>query len=166
MPIQDISIHHSLHELGMDSLMALAVIRIIEANLGITYSLPLMMQGPSILEIADHVLSQHTHDFKPNHAQTKNSADALWLANRKLKADAQVRLFCFPYGGGGASIYREWQQEFPDFIEVCPIQLPGRENRLEEQPLADLNTLVSLLARHLRPHLIYPLLFLAIVLVR
>ncbi len=159
MPIQDIRIHHSLHELGMDSLMALAVIRIIEANLGITYSLPLMMQGPSILEIADYVLSQHTHDYKPNHAQTKNSADARWLANRKIKPDAQVRLFCFPYGGGGASIYREWQQEFPDFVEVCPIQLPGRENRLEEQPLDDLNTLVSLLARHLRPQFDLPFAF-------
>lgn len=159
MPIQDISVHHSLHELGMDSLMALAVIRIIEANLAISYSLPLMMQGPSILEIADYVLSQHTKELKPERLPSHKSADALWLANRKIKPEAQVRLFCFPYGGGGASIYREWQQEFPDFIDVCPIQLPGRENRLEEPALDDLNTLVSLLAHHLRAHFDLPFAF-------
>ena len=48
------------------------------------------------------------------------------------RANPKIRLFCFPYGGGGASIYREWQKNLPDSIEVCPIQLPGREDRMNE----------------------------------
>ncbi|QLZ67641.1 polyketide synthase [Legionella sp. PC1000] len=183
MPQDDIKPFQSLHELGMDSLMALAVIRIIETNLGITYSLPLMMQGPSIHEIAEYVLAsqwlgsqqeppvpQAQFETKPlqkfaiepvvqgdpEHFPTRST---LWIANRTIQANAQVRLFCFPFGGGGASIYREWQQEFPDFIEVCPIQLPGRENRMEEPPLANLDTLVSMLANQLKPQLNLPFAF-------
>ncbi|CAM2843916.1 polyketide synthase, type I [Legionella steigerwaltii] len=158
MPQSDLNPFQSLHELGMDSLMALAVIRIIESSLNVTYSLPLMMQGPSINEIAEYVLSSQWIGAKPEPAPSTHF-DNIWIANRKMQEHAQVRLFCFPYGGGGASIYREWQQEFPDFIEVCPVQLPGRENRMEEQPLANLDTLVSLLAHQLKPQFNLPFAF-------
>lgn len=161
MPQDDISSSQSLHELGMDSLMALAVIRIIETTVGVTYSLPLMMQGPSIDEIAEYVLASQwigSNQESPEPAPQPH-VDNPWIANRKIQENAQVRLFCFPYGGGGASIYREWQQEFPDFIEVCPIQLPGRENRMEEQPLDNLDTLVSMLASQLNPQFNLPFAF-------
>ncbi|MBN9228888.1 MULTISPECIES: beta-ketoacyl synthase N-terminal-like domain-containing protein [Legionella] len=158
MPQNDISPFQSLHELGMDSLMALAVIRIIETNLNVTYSLPLMMQGPSINEIAEYVLSSQWIGAKEEPTPATHF-DNIWIANRKIQEHAQIRLFCFPYGGGGASIYREWQQEFPDFIEVCPVQLPGRENRMEEQPLDNLDTLVSLLAYQLKPQFDLPFAF-------
>ncbi|MCW8417491.1 beta-ketoacyl synthase N-terminal-like domain-containing protein [Fluoribacter dumoffii] len=159
MPQDDINPFKSLHDLGMDSLMALAVIRIIETNLHVTYSLPLMMQGPSINEIAEYVLSSQWVGPKPNPPASKSPLETVWIANRKIQDNAQVRLFCFPYGGGGASIYREWQQEFPDFIEVCPVQLPGRENRMEEQPLEQLDALVSLLAYQLKPQFDLPFAF-------
>ncbi|MCW8398570.1 beta-ketoacyl synthase N-terminal-like domain-containing protein [Legionella sp. PATHC038] len=158
MPQQDISPFQSLHELGMDSLMALAVIRIIETNLNVTYSVPLMMQGPSIHEIAEYVLSSQWLGAKQE-PTPQNRLENLWIANRKIQENAQIRLFCFPYGGGGASIYREWQQEFPDFIEVCPVQLPGRENRMEEQPLDNLDNLISLLAHQLSPQFDLPFAF-------
>ncbi|WP_454782671.1 beta-ketoacyl synthase N-terminal-like domain-containing protein [Legionella sp. WA2022007384] len=159
MPQNDINPFQSLHELGMDSLMALAVIRIIETTMGVTYSLPLIMQGPSINEIAEYVLASQWTGEKQESPEPKIQIDTPWIANRKIQANAQVRLFCFPYGGGGASIYREWQQEFPDSIEVCPIQLPGRENRMEEQPLDNLNTLVSLLANQLKSQFNLPFAF-------
>lgn len=159
MPQNDIKPFQSLHELGMDSLMALAVIRIIEANLGITYSLPLMMQGPSINEIAEYILANQWLGSQQESPEPQPHFDNIWIANRTIQDNAQVRLFCFPYGGGGASIYREWQQEFPDFIEVCPIQLPGRENRMEEQPFADLDTLISTLANQLKPEFNLPFAF-------
>lgn len=36
-----------------------------------------------------------------------------------------------------------------DGIEVCPVQLPGRENRITEPPLTDMSHLLDLLAAHL-----------------
>ncbi|WP_133136076.1 beta-ketoacyl synthase N-terminal-like domain-containing protein [Legionella rowbothamii] len=157
MPVSDVNIHLSLHDLGMDSLMALAVIRVIEANLGLNYSLPFIMQGPSIQEIVEQILVDK--NIKPQTAPAAAKNNSLWLASRKIKPEAKLRLFCFPYGGGGASIYREWQQEFPDFIEVCPIQLPGRENRMRESPITNIDTLIPLLATELRPYFDLPFAF-------
>lgn len=159
MPPQDINIHHSLHDLGMDSLMALAVIRIIEANLGVTYSLPFIMQGPSIDEITEQVLADKLRVSKPIVSIAKAERNTVWIAHRKAQPEAKVRLFCFPYGGGGASLYREWQSELPEYIEVCPIQLPGRENRLDEPPITNLDALVSLLATQLQPYFDLPFAF-------
>lgn len=63
---------------------------------------------------------------------TKTSTNP-WIAFRKPRAQARLRLFCFPYAGGGASAYRAWQASLPAEIEVCPVQPPGRENRLSEE---------------------------------
>jgi medium-chain acyl-[acyl-carrier-protein] hydrolase len=41
-------------------------------------------------------------------------------------ADPALRVFCFPYAGGGGQVFRSWQSSFPPGVEVCPIQLPGR----------------------------------------
>lgn len=59
---------------------------------------------------------------------------------------ARLRLFCFPYGGGGASIFRTWQDDLLPEIEVCPIQLPGREDRLLEVSFTELSPLIKTLA--------------------
>jgi medium-chain acyl-[acyl-carrier-protein] hydrolase len=48
------------------------------------------------------------------------------------------RLVCFPYAGGGASIYRRWAEELADDVELLAVQLPGRENRLLEPPMQQL----------------------------
>jgi medium-chain acyl-[acyl-carrier-protein] hydrolase len=43
-----------------------------------------------------------------------------------------MRLFCFPYAGGGASFFRNWSNHLPPSIQVCPLQLPAREKRFFE----------------------------------
>lgn len=58
-----------------------------------------------------------------------------WIAYRKPRPEARLRLFCFPYAGGAASIYRTWPDQLPEEIDVCPVQLPGREGRIREAPL-------------------------------
>ena len=63
----------------------------------------------------------------------------------------RIRLFCFPYAGGGAGVFRAWQDDLPETIQVCPIQLPGRENRFREPPFARLENLVEALATALFP---------------
>lgn len=46
------------------------------------------------------------------------------------------RIFCLPYAGAGSSIYSKWQKYFGNDIEICPIELPGRERKIRE-PLID-----------------------------
>jgi surfactin synthase thioesterase subunit len=64
-----------------------------------------------------------------------------WLLRRPA-ADTRGRLFCFPYLGTGASMYHRWPRLI-DGIEVCPVQLPGRENRMREPPYASYEGLAA-----------------------
>ncbi len=82
-----------------------------------------------------------------------------WVTRLRPKSRARMRLFCFPYAGGGASIFRTWSAALPEDIEVCPIQLPGREERLPEQPFTCLATLAPVLAKAVRPYLDLPCVF-------
>lgn len=56
-----------------------------------------------------------------------------------------LRLFCFPFAGGGAGVYRTWLGQLPG-IDVWPVQLPGREHRLRDAPIGDLRELVDAMA--------------------
>jgi medium-chain acyl-[acyl-carrier-protein] hydrolase len=82
-----------------------------------------------------------------------------WIRCPNPNPQASFRLFCFPYAGGGASIFRTWSDSLPPYIEICPIQLPGRENRLKEAPFTDISPLVQTLAQVLRPYLNIPFAF-------
>ena len=48
--------------------------------------------------------------------------------------NAKYRLFCFPFAGGGASVFARWGNVLQQYdIQIMPIQLPGRENRYTER---------------------------------
>jgi len=72
-----------------------------------------------------------------------------WISFRKPRPEARLRLFCFPYAGAGALIFRTWSDGLPADVEVCPVQLPGRGTRLMERPFIRLAPLVEALAQAL-----------------
>ena len=82
-----------------------------------------------------------------------------WLSGVKPNPRAAIRLFCFPYAGGGATIFRTWQSGLPSEVEVCPVQLPGRGRRLTEAAYTNVHTLVQGLAQGLFPFLDKPFAF-------
>lgn len=82
-----------------------------------------------------------------------------WIAYRKPNLRACLRLFCFPYAGGSAALFRTWAEALPPDIEVCPVQLPGRESRLLEPPFTRLELLVQTLVPVLCPYLSMPFAF-------
>lgn len=82
-----------------------------------------------------------------------------WFYIQKPNPAAKLRLFCFPYAGGGTSIFRNWYQSLPDTIEVVAIRAPGRENRLSEQPISSLSALVEEIFQHIQPLLNKPFIF-------
>jgi len=79
-----------------------------------------------------------------------------WIAGRKPNPAARMRLFCFPYAGGAASVFRDWSAGLPTDVEVCPVQLPGRGTRLMEPPFNELRPLVEALGEALQPLLDKP----------
>jgi surfactin synthase thioesterase subunit len=79
-----------------------------------------------------------------------------WLAHYQLNHQASLRLFCFPYTGGGAIVFRSWREFLPAQIEVCPVEIPGRGTRLMEIPFTQLKPLIEALAPALVPYLNKP----------
>jgi len=74
-------------------------------------------------------------------------------------ARTRLRLFCFPYAGGGATIYRGWGSLLPPEIQLCAVHLPGRGNRFGETPVSSSGALVELLASDLAPYFDLPFAF-------
>ena len=77
---------------------------------------------------------------------TAFTATDRWIASARPRPEAKVRLFCFPYAGGGASVFRGWSDCLPRLVEVHPLQLPGRETRFREPAFTQLAPLVETLA--------------------
>jgi medium-chain acyl-[acyl-carrier-protein] hydrolase len=82
-----------------------------------------------------------------------------WVTFPHSVPGADLRLFCFPYAGGTALVYRTWPFGLPASVEVCAIQLPGHGNRLREPLIDRLPPLLSALMEQLAPYLDKPFAF-------
>lgn len=77
---------------------------------------------------------------------TRPVTGTAWIKCPRPNPQARLRLFCFPYAGGAASLFRTWADRLPDTVEVCAIQLPGREERHREPLFTDLPSLIAALS--------------------
>jgi medium-chain acyl-[acyl-carrier-protein] hydrolase len=83
-----------------------------------------------------------------------------WLVRPCPNPSATLRLFCLPHAGGGAALFRTWPAALPASVEVCAVQLPGRETRFSETSFSRWQPLVATLADDLssvidRPYAIF-----------
>jgi medium-chain acyl-[acyl-carrier-protein] hydrolase len=83
----------------------------------------------------------------------------LWLTFRTMSVKARVRLFCFPHAGGSSLTYRPWQSQIPNFVDVCPVELPGHGTRRRESPLTSLPEMVEAAGKGIAPALDMPFAF-------
>jgi pyochelin biosynthesis protein PchC len=79
-----------------------------------------------------------------------------WLPYGLGTGGRDLRLFCLPHVGGGASAFAGWIDPLAPAVDVCPVQSPGRENRLGEPPMTRMDELVDALASALLPFLDVP----------
>ncbi|MDM8530030.1 thioesterase domain-containing protein [Anaerolineales bacterium HSG25] len=70
-----------------------------------------------------------------------------WFTIPKPNPMAVQRLFCFPYAGGSTPIYRKWVNQLPSEVELCLIQLPGRDRRITEPLFTDIMALAEAIAQ-------------------
>jgi surfactin synthase thioesterase subunit len=56
-----------------------------------------------------------------------------------------ITLFCLPYAGGAAAVYRNWPLAAPGWLHIAPLHLPGRGLRHDQALLPDWAPLIDLL---------------------
>ncbi|MDM9383687.1 beta-ketoacyl synthase N-terminal-like domain-containing protein [Chlorogloeopsis sp. ULAP01] len=160
----NLDLQQPLYRLGFDSLMAVELRKQIEKDLDVVIPLEIFA-GLNIAQCVTQILllvetkvSDSAVDSTnvATHLKQEVAPANLWIANLHSNPKAHLRLFCFPYAGAGASIFSAWAKELTPEIEVCPIQLPGRENRLQEAPFTGLSRLIQTLVPLLNPYLDIP----------
>lgn len=63
-----------------------------------------------------------------------------WFTRLRPVPQPTLRVIAFPHIGAGASVYNGWLERLPPDIELCAVQFPGRENRLDEAFVDDMQS--------------------------
>jgi acyl transferase domain-containing protein/surfactin synthase thioesterase subunit len=165
MALDEVEVNEPLRELGLDSLIGVELKNKIEKDLQINIALEYILQGPTIIQLSNTVKRICT-------GKTDDGNEVGWYSNQNYRMDidywtihhqpnprAKVRLFCIPYGVIGGSLFREWSKKLPDYIDVWPIQFPGKENRMNEKPIDNIREAVDALEEVFSPALDLPYAF-------
>jgi medium-chain acyl-[acyl-carrier-protein] hydrolase len=70
-----------------------------------------------------------------------------------------MQLFCFPHAGGSAASYFGWERRLPSILELAPVQLPGRAERLNEPLFTNAQACVEAITTALLPYFEPPFAF-------
>ena len=79
-----------------------------------------------------------------------------WLERHAPRKAPRLRLFCFAFAGGNATMYRRFHEFMPNDVDVCCVQLPGHGRRAHETPYDRLDLLIDALREALEPQLDRP----------
>jgi medium-chain acyl-[acyl-carrier-protein] hydrolase len=79
------------------------------------------------------------------------AAKSPWIVTTVPNPAARLRLIGVPYAGSGASAFAMWPRALPADVEMCAVQMPGREARLGEPPLTRWDDVIDRLAEALLP---------------
>ena len=82
-----------------------------------------------------------------------------WFVSTRTNENAELRLFLFPYAGGGPPAFAAWDEEFDSRIETVIVHYPGRGSRFREQPIKRIDILVENLFQAIQPYLDKPFAF-------
>jgi acyl transferase domain-containing protein/surfactin synthase thioesterase subunit/acyl carrier protein len=161
---EEIDAGRPLREFGLDSLMSVTLVNRLETALGIRISAVKLIQGPSVAEIVDDIFpdlgyAKDDNQVEKRARRSRKSASSRWLVVADARPSPRLRLFCFPFAGGGSAVYHSWSQFLDSAIEVVAVEPPGRLGRIEEKPIVDIKKFSSELVSEMRPLLDLPFAF-------
>lgn len=150
-----------INKISFDSLTANQFRNWIKTNLEVEYSLMKIMQGPSIVQISQNILTEIMKDVDGNASSDSETVHTFidksqiladgWFIRKEERPNAKIRLFCFPYLAGGASVFNNWSELLPPDIEVYAVQFPGKEERIHEEATGDLPALIETITEKIIP---------------
>jgi len=88
-----------------------------------------------------------------------NKNTKAWFQNGRMSEQVELKMFCFPYAGGTALVFKKWADLLPSTVEVISVELPGRGVRLREPAHVSLPPLIDELEEVIWPLLDKPFVF-------
>lgn len=79
----------------------------------------------------------------------KSPCESSWFECLSPSRAPRLRIFCFPYAGGSADIYRSWQRWLPEQLDLCLVHLPGHGKNLSGRAFSRLVPLVAEIIVHI-----------------
>jgi pimeloyl-ACP methyl ester carboxylesterase len=79
------------------------------------------------------------------HSKRSTAMNTVCTHSESTRLNRATKLFCLPYAGGSAAVFRRWPALLAPRVAVIPVELPGRGMRRGEPPATDLQTLVNIL---------------------
>ena len=76
-----------------------------------------------------------------------------WFETLAPAREGALRLFCFPYAGGSAQVFRVWQRDLRNEAALSLAHLPGRASRIGEPAFNRLTPMVREIADAIIPEL-------------
>lgn len=73
-----------------------------------------------------------------------------------VNTSSSLRLFCLPYSGASAMFYSRWRRTLPAWLQVRPLELPGRGMRMDEPLQRNIKQLAAQLADEISAELDTP----------
>lgn len=64
----------------------------------------------------------------------------------------RLTLFAFPCAGASAAMYLRWRRRLPSWVQIQPVELPGRGGRLHEAPEKTFEALTDRLSDEIEMH--------------
>ncbi|MGE0686042.1 MAG: alpha/beta fold hydrolase [Dehalococcoidia bacterium] len=147
--------------MGMDSLMAIELRSRLQSAMGMPISASALIYNyPNITALTAGLLAmwtQHRGESGALLPASETGEDAedgddesgAWVIPPRLDVEDEVPLVCFPFAGGGASMFHPWRASLEPAVGVYAVQLPGHENRFGEPfitSIDEINDLVSPIA--------------------
>jgi acyl transferase domain-containing protein/surfactin synthase thioesterase subunit/acyl carrier protein len=165
-----VDLDRPLSELGLDSLMSVSLVNRLEPALGVLIPMAKLLKGPSVEELVDSIFPG-LGAIPPREVEVSNDCAGQrvngelrsgivplsdWLVVTKPNPAATVRLFCFPFAGGGSAVYRLWNDRIGPSIEVIAVEPPGRLARIDQTPVRDVHIFAVQAAKAMTPLLDKP----------
>lgn len=149
-PATEIGPADSTTALGVDSLQATALYRALAPLDGqAKLTLADIVAGISVADLSALLGSRSGAQQAPAAAAAPAGVTETVVTRRSFlkpaRDAARVRLLCIPYGGGTTLLFQQWQTLLGDDIDVCPVALPGRGERLAEPLVPNVYDIVDAL---------------------
>lgn len=121
-PVSD---HISFFDSGGNSLLVVTLQRHLSEAMGYQVPLRRILKNPTVAAIAG-LDDQPLAPAEPPAGHTSG-----------------LNLYCLPYAGCSARVYDSWQANLPEFVNLRPVELPGRGSRWPEPAISDLAELLD-----------------------